>query len=121
MANGHTGIFLRQLNLLKLGPAADLSDKQLLDRFARDRSEEAFAILVERHGPLVLGLCRRVLRHEQDAEDAFQATFLVLARKAGAIRWRETVSGWLYAVARRVAAHAHSAAIRHCEVGADSL
>jgi RNA polymerase sigma factor (sigma-70 family) len=121
MANGHTGIFLRQLNRLRLGPAAGLSDKQLLNRFARDRSEEAFAILVERHGPLVLGLCRRVLRHEQDAEDAFQATFLVLARKAGAIRWRETVGGWLYAVAQRVAAKAHSTRFRDCEVDTDSF
>src|SRR5262249_4950070 len=76
-----------------------LTDAQLLERFTAGRSEAAFTELVRRHGPLVLGVCRRVLRHEQDAEDAFQATFLVLARKGGTVARRGAVSGWLYQVA----------------------
>src|SRR5262245_32808635 len=80
-------------------PAGEPSDRELLARFARFREEAAFAALVQRHGPLVLNTCRRILRHEQDAEDTFQATFLVLARKAGALRWRDTVAPWLHAVA----------------------
>ena len=63
-----------------------LSDRQLLERFLGERSEASFAALVQRHGPMVLNVCRRVLRHEQDAEDAFQATFLMLAQRAGSIR-----------------------------------
>jgi len=81
----------------------DLPDAVLLDRFARARDARAFAVLVQRFGSVVLGVCRRVLRHEQDAEDAFQATFLVLARKAGSIHKRESVGSWLYGVAYRIA------------------
>jgi RNA polymerase sigma factor (sigma-70 family) len=81
-----------------------LTDAQLLTRFAEGREEGAFAALVQRHGPMVLGVCRRVLTDDQDAEDAFQATFLVLARRAGAIRDREAVASWLYGVAVRLAA-----------------
>jgi RNA polymerase sigma factor (sigma-70 family) len=83
--------------------AYGLSDRQLLDRFTRDRDEAAFTELVRRHGPMVLSACRRVLRHEQDAEDTFQASFLVLARKAGSVRQRDSVGGWLYQVAYRLA------------------
>src|SRR5438105_8388049 len=87
-------------------------DCELLRRFARERDEEAFAGLVRRHGPLVLGVCRRLLQHEQDAEDVFQATFLVLARRASSIRKREAVGSWLYGVARRLALQAQADAAR---------
>ncbi len=96
----------------RLGGADEETDRQLLERFAARRDEQAFALLVRRHGPMVMGLCRRALRHPQDVEDAFQATFLVLARKAAAVRWGESVGGWLCAVAQRVAAKARCAAAR---------
>src|SRR5262245_52763604 len=83
-----------------------LTDRQLLDRFAAQRDEAAFAELVCRHGPMVLSACRRVLRHAHDAEDAFQAAFLVLAKKAGSIRQGDSVGGWLYQVAHRLAVRA---------------
>jgi RNA polymerase sigma factor (sigma-70 family) len=87
-------------------PGGGLTDAQLLGRFVADRDEGAFAALVLRHGPMVLGVCRRVLGHEQDAEDAFQATFLALARKAPSLRRRAAVGGWLYEVAYRAAVDA---------------
>ena len=71
--------------------------------FIRQRDENAFEALIERHGPLVLGVCRRVLRQNQDAEDAFQATFLVLVRKAVSLRTPSTFANWLYGVANRTA------------------
>jgi RNA polymerase sigma factor (sigma-70 family) len=83
--------------------AGEGADGQLLERFVDQRDEAAFAALVKRFGPLVLGVCRRVLRHEQDAEDAFQATFLVLVRNARSIQQRESVGSWLYGVACRIA------------------
>jgi RNA polymerase sigma factor (sigma-70 family) len=93
-------------------PAADggLSDSQLLERFVSRRDEAAFEVLVWRHGAMVLGVCRRLLRHDQDAEDAFQATFLALVRQAGSIRRREAVAAWLYRVAYRVALEARALA-----------
>src|SRR6266404_3914775 len=84
------------------------AEESLLERFAQQRDEAAFAGLVQRHGPQVLGLCRRILQHQQDAEDAFQATFLVLARKAGTISKRECVGSWLYSVAFRIAQRARA-------------
>jgi RNA polymerase sigma factor (sigma-70 family) len=86
-------------------------DGQLLTRFVASRDEAAFAALVRRHGPMVLGVCRRLLRHAQDAEDCFQATFLVLARKASSVR-REAVGSWLYAVAYRTSLEARSVRAR---------
>src|SRR5690242_19818560 len=86
--------------------SAQLTDLQLLERFAANHEEAAFAALVRRHGHMVLGVCRRVLRHTQDAEDAFQATFLALARQAGAVGRRGAVGGWLYRVAYRIAMRA---------------
>jgi RNA polymerase sigma factor (sigma-70 family) len=85
------------------------SDEQLIDTFLTGEkadSETAFETLVRRHGPMVLGVCRQVLRRDQDAEDAFQATFLVLARKAGSIHNREILGCWLYEVAHRTAIRA---------------
>jgi RNA polymerase sigma factor (sigma-70 family) len=82
----------------------DAPDADLLARFVGRREESAFAALLRRHGPMVLGVCRRLLRHSQDAEDAFQAVFLVLARKAAAVGRGGPLANWLYGVAHRVAA-----------------
>jgi RNA polymerase sigma factor (sigma-70 family) len=92
-------------------PCAD-ADAALLGRFERLRDEHAFADLVARHGPMVLNVCRRVLGDAHDAEDAFQATFLVLARKAGSLGRPGALAGWLYGVASRVALKARSARTR---------
>jgi RNA polymerase sigma factor (sigma-70 family) len=88
------------------------TDRQLLEGFAARGDEAAFTALVYRHGPMVLRVCRRVLHHEQDAEDAFQATFLVLARNYRSIQNRDTVSDWLYGVAYRTAMKAKRSAGR---------
>jgi RNA polymerase sigma factor (sigma-70 family) len=88
------------------------SDALLLDRFVEQWDQAAFRDLVGRHGPMVLGVCRRILRDPHAAEDAFQATFLLLVRKAGSVRKRESVGPWLYGVAQRVALEARGAASR---------
>jgi RNA polymerase sigma factor (sigma-70 family) len=95
---------VRYLRTLAAGQVNDAcTDQQLLEQFVTRREETSFAALVHRHGPMVLGVCRRVLGHDQDAEDAFQATFLVLVRKAGSIRKHESFSSWLHGVAYHVA------------------
>jgi RNA polymerase sigma factor (sigma-70 family) len=90
----------------------ELPDHQLLERFAAHRDEAAFAVLLSRHGPMVLGVCHSVLHNLHDAEDAFQAAFLVLARKAASIHRREAVSSWLHRVAYHLAVKARANAAR---------
>src|SRR5436190_8969737 len=88
--------------------AAALDDGQLLERYVHCQDETAFAALVTRHGSLVLGVCRRVLHHQQDTEDAFQAAFVVLARKARSICKQSSLASWLYKVAYRIALRARA-------------
>src|SRR5690349_5346869 len=106
MAGGQLTLVLDHLRRLARGPRPAESDAGLLRRFAEVRDEEAFAALVRRHGPLVLGACRRVLGNAHDAEDAFQAVFLVLARKAGSLGRKGSLAGWLHGVARNVSRNA---------------
>ena len=97
---------------------ADSSDEELLDQFLDgdgESSEEAFRAIVARHGPLVMGVCRHALHHEHDAEDAFQATFLTLSRKADTIRDRRVLPSWLYEVAYRLAIRARASTARRRE------
>jgi RNA polymerase sigma factor (sigma-70 family) len=111
MAIGTMGAALRDLaELFGGGSAVGLSDSQLLARYAASRDGSAFAALVARHGPMVLSTCRAILRHEHDIEDAFQATFLVLAKRASSVRDGDALGGWLHRVANRVAIEANSAA-----------
>jgi RNA polymerase sigma factor (sigma-70 family) len=107
MAIGQLNTLLLHVRRLAGATARDeQSDEQLLSRFQADREESAFSALMQRHGKVVWNVCRRVLGHEQDAEDAFQATFLVLARKAGSIRNTEAVGSWLHGAAYRIAMRA---------------
>jgi RNA polymerase sigma factor (sigma-70 family) len=88
------------------------TEADLWGRYVRERDEAAFEMLVRRHGPMVLGVCRRILRNEQDAEDAFQATFLVLVRKAASLQSPNALANWLHGVARRTALEARNAAAK---------
>lgn len=109
MANPALHTFLRQLRrVLRPAAAEGASDAQLLQRFVEAADEQAFELLVWRHGLMVLNVCRRVLHHEHDAEDAFQATFLALARKAAEIGKRQSLGSWLYKVAYRIALRARN-------------
>src|SRR5438093_11536225 len=101
---------LARLTRLAADPPRE-TDARLLDRFLAG-SQPAFRELVGRHGPLVLAVCSRVLRHRQDAEDAFQAVFLVLARRAADVWPRDAVGSWLYGVAHRVALKARAVRTR---------
>ena len=113
MAEQKLGNFLGQVRRVLEPPAADtIADRQLLESFVAGRQEAAFTALVRRHGAMVFGVCRRVLTDWHDAEDAFQATFLILARQAGSIRRRESVGSWLYGVAYRVSQKVKTGAAR---------
>jgi RNA polymerase sigma factor (sigma-70 family) len=113
MAQGQLEPLIRHLRKLAgAGEFEELTDGELLSLFVTRQDEGAFAALLERQGPMVLGVCRRVLHCHQDAEDAFQAVFLVLIRQAASIGKRESVAGWLYRVAYRVAMKAKISAAR---------
>jgi RNA polymerase sigma factor (sigma-70 family) len=103
MATGATSGVLQHLRRLAVEDGAGRTDGELLSAFVQRRDDAALAALVKRHGPMVWGVCRRLLRSPHDAEDAFQATFLVLVRKAASIRDRKAVANWLYGVARQTA------------------
>lgn len=113
MANRRDQALLRHVRrLFGAGTAVGLTERQLLERFASGGDEVAFEALMTRHGPTVLGVCRRVLRDPNDVEDAFQATFLILVRKASSIRRPELLGNWLYGVAFRVSSRARAGAGR---------
>jgi RNA polymerase sigma factor (sigma-70 family) len=113
MATAQLGTVLRYVHKLAAGNGSlERADRQLLDDFSARRDEAAFAALVARHGSMVLRVCRRVLNHEQDAEDAFQATFLILARKCASIRKPEALAEWLHGVAYRTALELKRSAAR---------
>ncbi len=116
MASAPMGAALRQIQrVFGEGTLSGLSDSQLLEKFLDGRDESAFAALVERHGAMVLKTCRAVLRNGDAAEDAFQATFLVLVCKARSIRGRDALGGWLHRVAYRIAVQAGEDAARKRE------
>src|SRR5262245_53858091 len=105
MAREQLATTVRHLRRLA-GASDNRADEHLLHDFAQGHDEAAFTAIVQRYGPLVIGVCRRTLGHHQDAEDAFQATFLVLARNAGSIRRGAALAAWLHGVAHRVALNA---------------
>jgi RNA polymerase sigma factor (sigma-70 family) len=119
MASGGHGAALRQIHrVFDGGTLAGLSEGQLLERFATRLDEAAFEAILARYGPMVLGVCRRFLRHSHDIEDAFQATFLILVRRASSLRDRDLLGHWLYGVAYRVAVRARAqAALRRVREG----
>src|SRR5579871_3879425 len=112
MTQGPMNQLLRHLRRAAHAGQPCLSDGELLACFIERREETAFAALLRRHGPMVLGVCRRILGNVHDAEDAFQATFLVLVRKASSVRPREAVGNWLYGVAYRTALEARTRLLR---------
>ncbi len=108
-----SGALIQRLErLFDQGTAIGASEGELLERFLRAGDELAFEALIARHGPMVLGVCRRLLRDPNDVDDAFQATFLVLVRKAGTLRHRDLLGNWLYGVAHKVAARSRAVSAR---------
>ena len=103
---------IRQLRKTAMLQECGLSDGQLLESFLTQQDEGAFEALVRRHGPMVWGVCRRALSNPQDAEDAFQATFLVLLRKAATLRQKDLLGNWLYGVAFLTARKAKAMTLR---------
>src|SRR5438093_1095111 len=97
MASHTAEVFRRAVRLVAHADGAAVSDQELLRRFVRANDQAAFATLVSRHGGMVLGVCRRALGNVHDAEDAAQATFLVLAQKASGVSWRPSIANWLHA------------------------
>jgi RNA polymerase sigma factor (sigma-70 family) len=113
MATPPLGVVVQELRrMARARPAAAPSDGQLLARFLRRRDEAAFAALVERHGRVVLGVCRRLLPQQHDADDVFQATFLILARRAASLDRRGSLANWLYTVAYRLALNVRTESAR---------
>lgn len=108
-----SGDFIHRLErLFQHGTTGGLTEGELLDRFVRAQDEAAFEAIIARHGPMVLGVCRQLLRDPNDVDDAFQATFLVLVRKAGTLRRSDLLGNWLHGVAHRVATRARVTAAR---------
>ncbi len=115
MASEHR--FLRQIDrLFRQGTMAGLNERDLIERLTTQHDPEPLSVLVERHGPMVLGVCRRVLANPHDVEDAFQATFLILVRKADGLRDHHRLGSWLYSVAYRVATRARADVSRRREL-----
>ena len=113
MATAPSGMAFKDIDrLFSKGTATGLTDKQLLGHYVSHRDETAFAVLVARHGPMVMAVCRGVFADPNDVEDAFQATFLILIRKAGSIWVDDSLGGWLHRVASRVALQASADASR---------
>ena len=116
MSGGDPSGVLRNIGtLFSNGVLGGLTDRQLLDRFLNrheSSAEDAFTILLERHGPMVWEVCHRLLPDRDAAADAFQATFLVLVRKARAVRVDDSLGPWLFGVSRRVAARARATSLR---------
>jgi RNA polymerase sigma factor (sigma-70 family) len=112
VATNHTNRLIQHLRGPVLHDRGDRTDGQLLDSFIQHKDNAALAALVRRHGPMVLGVCRRMLRSHHDAEDAFQATFLILVQKAATLPNRETVGNWLYGVAHQTAVRMRALAAR---------
>src|SRR5689334_12613066 len=112
MPGSRSAVLRKVVRSVAEGPA---TDRELLRRFARENDQSAFEALVGRHAAMVLGGCRRALPNVQDAEDACQATFLVLANRAKDGRWQASVANWLFATARKVAHNARVAAARRAK------